>query len=137
MSQDNVNENPDGYGPQVYIAPGETPDPPPADTTETKNVQEEEQDNVEYEEYDDSNDSGGGFSLLSFTPMGFLLGQAKCFAISIIVFMILMWLISLIPFVGPWISRTIKLVITKVAVFAGVLNCGFQDGFVQEVHKSR
>lgn len=70
-----------------------------------------------------------GFNLTDYTPMGMLKNQIWCMAIGIIVFMILMWLISLIPIIGPWISSTIKYMITKLAEFAGVLNCGFANDF--------
>lgn len=62
-------------------------------------------------------------------PIGFLRNKAICMAIGIVVFMLLMFAISKIPIVGPWVSNTIKLIITKLAVFAGVLNCGFENEF--------
>ena len=79
-------------------------------------------DQGEYEEYD--YDQPSGYGLMSFSPMGFLIKQAKCMAISIIIFMVLIWLISLVPVIGPWVGDTIKLGITKLAEGAGVLNCG-------------
>lgn len=63
----------------------------------------------------------------AWSPTALLWNQAVCMAIGIVIFMVVTWLISKIPIIGPWTSRTIKWIITKLAVMAGVLNCGFKD----------
>jgi hypothetical protein len=70
-----------------------------------------------------------GFDIMSYSPQALLWNQAKCMAIGIVVFIVLMWILSRIPVVGPWISDAIKYIITKLAVLAGVINCGFQNDF--------
>jgi hypothetical protein len=61
--------------------------------------------------------------------MAMLRKQAICMDVGISLFVIITWIISLIPIIGPFISRTIKWGITKIAVMAGVLNCGFENEF--------
>ena len=70
-----------------------------------------------------------GIDLTAYTPMGMLKNQLWCMAVGIIVFMILMWILSKVPIIGPWLSSTIKYSITKLAEFVGVLNCGFENDF--------
>ena len=64
-----------------------------------------------------------GFNIMDYTPLGILRKQVWCMAVGIVIFMVLMYFISWIPLVGPWISNTIKYLITKLAEFAGVLKC--------------
>jgi hypothetical protein len=58
-----------------------------------------------------------------------LMGLAICMAQGLVIFMILMYLISMIPFIGPYITGGITWVITKIAVYAGVANCGYKNDF--------
>ena len=53
------------------------------------------------------------FNILDYTPIGILKNKIWCMATGIIVFMLLMFVISKIPVVGPRISSTIKYLITK------------------------
>jgi hypothetical protein len=69
------------------------------------------------------------FNIMDYTPLGMLKNQLWCMAVGIVIFMILMYVISWIPLIGPWISSTIKWLITTLAEFAGVLNCGFANDF--------
>jgi hypothetical protein len=69
------------------------------------------------------------FNIMDYTPMGMLKNQLWCMAVGIVIFMILMYLISLIPVIGPWVSNKIKWLIAKLAEFAGVINCGFANDF--------
>ena len=69
------------------------------------------------------------FNIMDYTPMGMLKNQLWCMGVSIVIFMILTYIISRIPIIGPRISSTIKWLITKLAEFAGVLNCGFANDF--------
>ncbi len=70
----------------------------------------------EYEEYDSP-------SLFSFSPMAIVFSQLKCLAISVFVLLILLWLISKVPLIGPLVSDGIKKGIGTIAEFAGVIKC--------------
>ena len=82
----------------------------------------------EYEEYEDEdksyyNKKKSSFSLSSWDPRVILYNQVKCFVISIIIFMILIWLISYIPIIGPIMKNLIIRFITFLASMAGVIKC--------------
>lgn len=70
-----------------------------------------------------------GFDPLAWSPQAIIFNQVKCMAIGIVVFMILMWLLSMVPLIGPIIKNTILRIITKLAELAGIAKCGFTNDF--------
>ena len=59
----------------------------------------------------------------SWSPQAILFNQLKCMAIGIVLFMIILWLISWIPLIGPWLKRAIQRLVTLLAEFMGVARC--------------
>lgn len=68
-------------------------------------------------------------SMTSFMPMAIIWNQAKCMLIGFVVFAILLYIISLIPLVGPWVRDGVLWLLTKLMEFTGVAKCGYQNDF--------
>ena len=58
-----------------------------------------------------------------------VIGLLICMVKGMVLFMILMWLISMIPFIGPYIKDGALYAVTKASEYAGIANCGYRDGF--------
>ena len=69
-----------------------------------------------------------GFSM-PMSPMGFLMSYAKCILIGLAIFAIILWAISKVPVIGPWVRNTVLWILTKLMEFAGLANCGFANEF--------
>ena len=65
--------------------------------------------------------------IMGYSPQAMLINQIKCTAITIVIFIVLMWILGKIPVAGPYVRDGISWVITKVSVYAGIANCGFTN----------
>lgn len=86
-----------------------------------------------YPQYDQQSSYGTGtgasFNIMDYTPMGMLKNQLWCTAVSIVVIFVLVWLLGMIPIVGPWVVGGIRWVFTKIAELLGVIKCGFANNY--------
>ena len=73
-------------------------------------------------------DSSSGFGGIQ-SPMGFIKDKAICLLIGLALFAIILFLISKIPLIGPKVKSTLLWLLTKLMIFAGIANCGYQNDF--------
>jgi hypothetical protein len=64
---------------------------------------------------------------MPMSPQQFLMDKAICMATGLVIFMILLWVISLIPIIGPKLKSGVTYLLTQLTSAAGITNCGYQN----------
>jgi hypothetical protein len=64
---------------------------------------------------------------MPMSPQQFLIEKAICMATGLVIFMLLLWLISLVPIIGRKLKMGVTYLLTKLTSAAGITNCGYKN----------
>ena len=69
----------------------------------------------------------GGFALTR-GPIGFILGHVQSMLIGMVILAIILWAVSKVPLLGPWVRNAVLWLLTRMFEFIGIAKCGFESG---------